>query len=118
MLCWQAQEITGSLIRCWWECNRKAPLANCLVSTKAIILPRWLSGKDYISVFKKKIMTNNSLDETYRISLSESHQTQERTQCVVPGMSSVRQVKPSSDDRLQVGGHSAGQRRTRRRPQG
>ena len=29
----------------------EAPLANRLVSTKAIILPRWLSGKDYISVF-------------------------------------------------------------------
>ena len=87
-ICWQAQEITGSLIRCWWECNHKAPLANCLVSTKAIILPRWLSGKDYISVFniKKKTVKNNSLDETYRISLSESHQTQERAQCVVPGM--------------------------------
>lgn len=45
----------------------EAPLANRSVSTKAIILPRWLSGKDYISVFnlkKKKIVKNNSLDET------------------------------------------------------
>lgn len=63
-------------------------------------------------------MKNNSLDETYRISLTECHQTQARTQCVVPGVRNVRQIKPISDDRLHVGGHSAGQRWTRWRAQG